>query len=239
VRCRRSPVIAAANPTSPTTANILLNPPTTGGPVSLYDVRLCPLAGGGRCVSATSPTINCRATGLTSGATYRVSALAVVGGKRVPASNMLVLTMPDTNSPTLISAVDTSGYTGQAVAAPPPGTTFIQVCSCYQVFGHLWGGMVPQAGAGWLAAPALSSAWNTARPACCSSPLAVHLHRKAPERRRACEHHQLWAGGHILWPHSRHPDGPREWFLLYLQCQPARSPAVPACLPACLVWAMQ
>ena len=146
VRCRRSPVIAAANPTSLTTANILLNPPTTGGPVTLYDVRLCPLAGGGRCVSAASPTINCAATGLTPGATYRVSALAVVGGRRVPASNMLVLTMPDANSPILISAVDTSGYTGQAVAAPLPGTNFIQVRNCCHVWAPLCG-VAAQAGA--------------------------------------------------------------------------------------------
>ena len=101
--------------------------------MSLYNVRLCPTVGGGRCVSATSPTINCPATGLTPGATYRVSALAVVGGERVPASNMLLLTMPDANSPTLVSAVDTSGYTGQAVAAPPPGANFTQVCNSCEV----------------------------------------------------------------------------------------------------------
>ena len=130
VPASRSPIIASADPASPTTANVLLNPPTTGGPVSLYDVRLCPTAGGGRCVPATSPSINCPVPGLTPGATYRASALAVVDGKRVPASNMLLLTMPDANSPTLVSAVDTSGYTGQAVAQPPPGSNFTQVRHC-------------------------------------------------------------------------------------------------------------
>jgi hypothetical protein len=136
LRCR-SPVIAAADPTSPTTASVLLNPPTSGGPVTSYNVQLCPAAGNERCVTATCPKVNCPITGLTPGTIYHVSAVAVVGGKRVPASNTLMLTMPDANSPTLISAVDTSGYTGEAVAAPPPGAKFTQVCICWVGRGPL------------------------------------------------------------------------------------------------------
>ena len=127
MRCR-SPVIAAASPTSPRTADILLNPPATGGPVTSYEVKLCPNPpASAACISATCPTVSCPVTGLTPGATYTVSAVALVGGTRVPASNTLQLAMPDANSPTLTSAVDVSSTTGAAIAAPPPSATYTQV----------------------------------------------------------------------------------------------------------------
>ena len=130
----RSPVIAAAYPTFPTTANILLNPPATGGPVSSYEVKLCPNPpASGACITAATPTVSCPVTGLTPSATYIVSAVALVGGKRVPASNTLPLTMPGPDAPTLISAMDTSSTTGVATAAPPPGVSYIQVRGT-----HIW-----------------------------------------------------------------------------------------------------
>jgi hypothetical protein len=84
------------------------------------------------------------------------------------------------------------------------------------------------AGPSWLASCSASAELSLEhRPscACCSSFPAVHLHRQAPERRRVCDHHQLWAGGYILWPHSRHPGGcPSAFPLLKV---PARLPASP------------
>ncbi|KAL4448135.1 hypothetical protein ABPG75_005354 [Micractinium tetrahymenae] len=118
-----APVIAAATPTSPTTATILLNPPATGGPVDKYIVKLCLQPAGAPCVSNTCPTITCPFTNLSPGAEYRVSAVAVVGGKTIPASNTLPLAMPAPGAITLTSAVDTGSTTGHATAAPPAGVT--------------------------------------------------------------------------------------------------------------------
>ena len=124
----RAPVIVSAQPTSPTTAAILLNPPAAGGPVTSYEVKLCPSAPAtGPCITKSCPTASCSVTGLTPGATYIVSAAAVVGGVRVPASNTLPLTMPAADRPTLISAVDTSATTANTTAAPPRGATYTQV----------------------------------------------------------------------------------------------------------------
>lgn len=124
----RSPVIASKEPTSPTTAAILLNPPASGGVVTSYEVKLCPSAPStGPCLTKSCPTASCSVTGLTPDTTYRVSAAAVVGGIRVPASNTLPLTMPAADSPTLTSAVDTSARTATTTAAAPPGATYTQV----------------------------------------------------------------------------------------------------------------
>ena len=124
----RSPIIADARPTSPTAADILLNPTTTGGPVSSYEVKLCPNAPAtGPCATITCPTVECPVSRLIPGTDYTVSAVAVVGGNRVPASNTLQLAMPDSNTPTLTSVVDTSSTTGAATAAAPPGATYTQV----------------------------------------------------------------------------------------------------------------
>ena len=127
VHCR-SPILAAGDPTSPTTASILLNPPTSGGLVTSYEVQLCPAPpAGGACISKPCATVNCRVTGLVPGATYIVSAVAIVGGIRVPASNTLPLVMPSNDSPTLISVAATGSTTGAATAAPPPGAVYTQV----------------------------------------------------------------------------------------------------------------
>ena len=78
-------------------------------------------------MSRSCPTISCPITGLAPGTTYIVSAEAIVGGGRVPASNTLPLIMPDNNTPTLISATATGSTTGAATAAPPPSVTYTQV----------------------------------------------------------------------------------------------------------------
>ena len=56
-----------------------------------------------------------------------MSAVAIVGGIRVPASNTLPLVMPSNDSPTLISVAATGSTTGAATAAPPPGAVYTQV----------------------------------------------------------------------------------------------------------------
>lgn len=137
-----SPIIAAADPQSPTTATVVLNPPATGGPVKEYEVTVCLVSDPTTCVTETCPTTNCPVDGLTPGETYTVTAVAVLpDGTRVPASNEVPLTMPQANAPTLTSAVDTSSTTGTATAAPPPGTTYDQVC--------VWVGVVVCRKGGW------------------------------------------------------------------------------------------
>jgi hypothetical protein len=100
--------------------------------VKQYLVKLCPQpSGGAACVTATCATISCAVGGLTAGATYRVSAVAVLlDGRRVPASNALPLVMPSPGLPVLMSAEATGPDTGEATAKPPAGTTFVQVVPC-------------------------------------------------------------------------------------------------------------
>lgn len=123
-----------AVPTSPTTAEVQLNPPATGGPVDSYKVTLCPQPSG-TCVTATCPTADCEVPGLTPGTTYDVTAEAIVGGKPVPVSNSAEVTTPVLGAPALTSAVDTSSTTGHATAEPPPGVTFTQVWGMGRVVG--------------------------------------------------------------------------------------------------------
>ena len=112
-----------ANPTSPTSAEVALNPPANAGPVEYYNITLCPV-GGGTCVNATCPTINCPVPGLAPETTYTVTANAIIAGQPVPASNTAEVTTPPTGAPTLTSADDTSSTTGYATATPPPGVNF-------------------------------------------------------------------------------------------------------------------
>ena len=64
----------SANPTSPTTADITITPPPTGGPWASYKVKLCP-AGGSTCTDVTcSNPNNCTAAGLTPSTTYSATA---------------------------------------------------------------------------------------------------------------------------------------------------------------------
>jgi len=118
-------VIVSADPTSPTTADILLNPPAGVNPadVEKYIVKLCLQPDGTPCITKECPGIDCPVDGLTPGADYEVSAVAVVNGTTVPASNQLPLEMPTANAITLIDAHDTGPTTGSATAQPPPGVT--------------------------------------------------------------------------------------------------------------------
>lgn len=101
---------------------MVVNPPASGGPVEQYIVTLCLQPGGTPCVTENSTTTSCPFTGLTPGATYEASAVAIVAGRSLPASNTLPLVMPDAGAITLVTAVDTSSTTGSASAVPPPST---------------------------------------------------------------------------------------------------------------------
>lgn len=122
-------MIVAANPTSSTTATVVLNPPAAApGPVEKYKVTLCLLPSGSPCEGPVEcPTTTCPVTGLTPGATYRVSAVAVIGGGEVPAANTLPLAMPDAGAVILVRADDTGSTTGEAAAAPPPAVNITLV----------------------------------------------------------------------------------------------------------------
>ena len=112
--------------TSPTTAAVTLNPPTTGGPVSSYTVIMCP-AGGGTCVSSTCPTINCLVPGLTPNTKYATTAVATQGGKPSAPSAPVPVTTPALAAPALTSAAPTSPTTATVTADPPTGVTFTSV----------------------------------------------------------------------------------------------------------------
>ena len=199
LRACRSPIIAIADPTSPTAANILLNPPTTGGPVTSYEVKLCPAPpASGACVSRSCPTISCPVTGLTPGASYIVSAEAIVGGTRVPASNTLLLVMPENNTPTLISATATGSTTGAATAAAPPGVTYTQVGGR----GYATGSLLCNCPTGIH--DCACALWCS-RCTCVLS--AVQVHRHTPEWRQASHCCQRNSGCYVYRPHPRHPGG--------------------------------
>jgi hypothetical protein len=113
-------LLAEATPTSPTTANVLVNAPITGTPVS-YTVKVCLDSAPTNCKTLTCPTINCGPfQGLTPGASYTVSgACTLTDGTVVPASNTLPLVMPAASAPTLLTADPAGPDSGTAIALPP------------------------------------------------------------------------------------------------------------------------
>lgn len=119
--------VADATATSPTTATVLLTPPTNGQAVSLYLAAVCLKSQPTSCKRQNSTSIEFGFKSLTPGAKYEVSATAWIGGKLVPASNSLPLTMPAQGAPTLLAADATGSASGEASAAAPSGTTFERV----------------------------------------------------------------------------------------------------------------
>lgn len=129
-----------ATPDTPTTADVLVTPPT-GGPWDHYDLTLCPI-GGGTCVTSTcntaAPTA-CPVTGLEPETTYVTTVVAVKpdGTTKSPPSNEAIFTTPS-EAPVLTSADATGPTAGHATATPPEGVTFTKVgggspgvhCSC-------------------------------------------------------------------------------------------------------------
>jgi len=96
--------------------------------VEKYIVKLCVQPAGVPCVTQECPAIECPFKNLTPGATYEVSAVAVLAdGTTVPASNTLPLKMPAPGAITLVEAYDTSSTTGSALAVPPANTTITKV----------------------------------------------------------------------------------------------------------------
>jgi len=70
--CRSPGVVGTA--LSPTTANVVIRPPS-GGPWESYELTLCPVGGPAtRCIAVTCPTTSCPVTGLTPGTSYVVQA---------------------------------------------------------------------------------------------------------------------------------------------------------------------
>jgi hypothetical protein len=120
-----TPSIPAADPTSQTSATIVLNAPP-GITASYFLLKLCPQPSG-TCLDRTCPDIICNVQSLKAGSRYTVSAQAVVGGKPIPASNTMPLQMPAPGAPTLVDAQDRSSTRGFALAAPPEGAS----CDAY------------------------------------------------------------------------------------------------------------
>lgn len=116
-------MVADTEPTSPTTADITVNPPI-GATCTSYTVSVCPAATPTQnCITKTWPTNLVPFDSLTPGADYTVSATCKVNGVDTPASNSLPLEMPDAGKPTITSADDASPTTALAKLAPPPGVT--------------------------------------------------------------------------------------------------------------------
>jgi len=112
--------------TSPTTANVVVTPPT-GGPWEKYEVKLCPVGGpASGCVTVTCTTpSSCPVTGLTPETSYVTTAVAIKpDGTRSPPSNEDIFTTP--GMPILTSAEAYGPTTGQATAAGPAGVTYTQ-----------------------------------------------------------------------------------------------------------------
>lgn len=118
--------IVDARPTSPTTVDVILNPPAGSGPVDSYQVTACP-DNDGTCIRATCKTAECTVAGLTPGTSYTVTAVAILDGQPLPTSNTVAVSTPLPGAPALTSANDLSSTTAQATAEPPPGVTFTQV----------------------------------------------------------------------------------------------------------------
>lgn len=133
---RSSPSITSADPTSSTTAVVVLNAPSTGV-VQLYTVTACPkgtTAPDPRCRSTTCTSINCVFDGSTPaktlqpGTEYVVTATATMDDNSVrPASNSLPLVMPAANAPTLIEAQATGPSSAGTLAKPPPNARYLSV----------------------------------------------------------------------------------------------------------------
>ncbi len=122
-----APTLVAASPTANTTALVRLSPPTSGSAVTRYLVSVCLKSAPTKCVAANGTSTQVSVAGLAAGASYTVTATAVVGGSQVPASNSLPLTMPPAGAPILLTAAATSAVTGAATAAAPGSITFKQV----------------------------------------------------------------------------------------------------------------
>ena len=120
-----APSIVVAAPTSPTAAEVTLNPPANSGPADSYQVSACPTAGGA-CITATCSSPECAITGLRPNTPYTVTADAIVGGRPVPTSNAVELTTPQAGAPALTSAGEASSTTALVIAKPPQGVTFTQ-----------------------------------------------------------------------------------------------------------------
>lgn len=117
------PTIVDADPTSPTSGRIVLDPPANAtGPVDYYKVVLCP-RDGGACIEQTCPTATCDVSGLTPNTVYDVTAEAVIDGQTTPASNTAELVTPPVGAPALTAADDTTCTTAYATATPAPGTS--------------------------------------------------------------------------------------------------------------------
>ena len=98
-----------------------------GGPVSSYVVTLTPVASSDASVTTTCPTINCLVTGLTPGAAYAATAVAIQGGVASAASVPLLVTPPAATAAALNGAEPTSPTTLAVSVDPPAGITFTSV----------------------------------------------------------------------------------------------------------------
>jgi len=121
-----SPALNTATPTSPTTAAVTIEPPTSGPVPANYTVTLTPVGGGSPITVTCVNPDDCPITGLTPDTTYTASAVGnLPGGGTTPASGTASITTPDDGSdtPTASPAItDTSASTptsGTVVIAPP------------------------------------------------------------------------------------------------------------------------
>ncbi|PSC67794.1 bifunctional dihydrofolate reductase-thymidylate synthase, partial [Micractinium conductrix] len=119
-----APVILSAKPADSTTAVLVLQPPQTEQAVVGYTASLCLPGGGANCQGSSGTTSPMLLEGLSPGATYEVTAQALLsGGGTTPPSNTLSFTMPPLGAPALLAAEATGATTATASAAPPDGVT--------------------------------------------------------------------------------------------------------------------
>lgn len=160
-----------------TTADVVITPPSKGGPWQSYNVLLWPVGGPqGLSVqlSCTTPQ-RCPVSGLRPLTTYIVTSVAVkrdASGATVrsPRSNEDAFTTPP--APVLISAVAWGSTTGQASASGALGETYAQVRCCRgeAVQGPCRGRAAKPSSWRRLAAGCrLADAWLPLPPACSGS----------------------------------------------------------------------
>lgn len=121
-----APTLAAAEPSSPDTVVVRINPPPNSIGMT-YTVSICLKSQPTNCVRRSSPYIQVTVPGLSPGASYVVTATGRINSKPVPSSNSLPLLMPARGAPVLLTAAASSARGGSATAAPPNSVTFSKV----------------------------------------------------------------------------------------------------------------
>ena len=122
-----SPALQSATDTSPTTADVTIQPPSSGPLPTNYTVTLVPEGGGSPITVVCINPNHCPITGLSPDTTYTVTAVGnLPGGGTTPASGTASITTPTDgtdgtpSSPKITSSEGTTPTTGVITIADPP-----------------------------------------------------------------------------------------------------------------------